>query len=108
MAGIADINTVLQQCGIPFGLLGGDSDITKMVKRLSGRSAANRRVLLGTIAIKHLQALVYWVKDKRKGGQPLVAADFNTAAIAAASADKTVRKELKAKVVLDISKLGEV
>eukprot|EP00957_Ditylum_brightwellii_P119762 9137535-Ditylum_brightwellii.AAC.1 len=75
MAGIIDINTVLQQCGIGLvsqasiiasegfnslkscGLLEGDSDITEMAKRLSGRLVANRRVLLGTVVIKCLQAL---------------------------------------------------
>eukprot|EP00957_Ditylum_brightwellii_P012103 914645-Ditylum_brightwellii.AAC.1 len=85
MAGIADVNTILQQCGIglasqasiitnkgfdsleSFGLLEGDSDITK---RLSGRPAANTCVLLGTVVIKRLQALVYWVKDRCKRVSP--------------------------------------
>eukprot|EP00957_Ditylum_brightwellii_P040739 3083570-Ditylum_brightwellii.AAC.1 len=75
MAGIADVNTVLQQCGIglasqasiitsegfdslkSFGLREGESDITKMSKRLPGRPAANEHVFLGTVVIKHLQAL---------------------------------------------------
>eukprot|EP00957_Ditylum_brightwellii_P076630 5825019-Ditylum_brightwellii.AAC.1 len=67
-----------------------------MAKRLSGRLAANGRVLLGTEVIKCLQALFYWVKERRKRSQPLVAADFNAAAIATTTADKAVRKELKA------------
>eukprot|EP00957_Ditylum_brightwellii_P121034 9231274-Ditylum_brightwellii.AAC.1 len=78
-----------------------------MDKRLSGRPAANGHILLGTVVIKYLQALVYWVKDRHNMGLPLVAADFNAEAIAAASADKAVRKELKAKLALDISKLGK-
>eukprot|EP00957_Ditylum_brightwellii_P025212 1908361-Ditylum_brightwellii.AAC.1 len=62
---------------------------------LSGRPAANRCVLLGMV-------------DRHKRGQPLVAADFNAAAIAAAGADKAVQKELKAKVAPDISKLRKI
>eukprot|EP00957_Ditylum_brightwellii_P180528 13751400-Ditylum_brightwellii.AAC.1 len=46
-------------------------------------------------------------QEMRKRGQPLVAADCNAAAIATASVDKAVQKELKVKVVQDISKLGK-
>eukprot|EP00957_Ditylum_brightwellii_P057586 4366412-Ditylum_brightwellii.AAC.1 len=78
-----------------------------MDKRLAGRPTANEHILLGTVVIKPLQTLVHWVKDRGKRGQPFVAADFNAAVIASTSADKAPRKELKAKVVPDISKLGK-
>jgi len=47
-----------------FGAMSGDSDVTEMAKRMASRSsAATGRVILGTMQIKRLQALVYWVKD---------------------------------------------
>eukprot|EP00957_Ditylum_brightwellii_P098883 7533289-Ditylum_brightwellii.AAC.1 len=88
MAGIENVNTVLQQCSIElafqafiitskgfdslesFGLLEGDSNITEIDKRLAGRLAGNGHVLLGTVVIKCLQALVYCVKDRQKGVSP--------------------------------------
>eukprot|EP00957_Ditylum_brightwellii_P011186 847260-Ditylum_brightwellii.AAC.1 len=84
MAGIANINTALQLCS--------DSDITEMAKRLAETPAANGHVLLGTVVIKCMQTLVYWVKDKHRRGQPMVGADFNAAAIVTASADIAVQK----------------
>eukprot|EP00957_Ditylum_brightwellii_P051058 3870963-Ditylum_brightwellii.AAC.1 len=81
MAGITDVNNVLQQRGIglasqasiitsegfdslkSFGLLEGDSDISEMAKRLERRLTTNGCVLLGTMVIKRLQTLVYWVKE---------------------------------------------
>ena len=46
-----------------FAQLNGDADISEMAKRMSSRSIAPGRVILGTMHIKRLQALVYWVKD---------------------------------------------
>ena len=42
---------------------------TELAKRMASRStAATGRVILGTMQIKRLQALVYWVKDHEKRG----------------------------------------
>ena len=47
-----------------FAMLNGDSDVTEMAKRMASRgSVAAGRVILGTMQIKRIQALVYWVKD---------------------------------------------
>ena len=47
-----------------FTLMNGDPDITEMAKRMASRpNAATGKVILGTMKIKRLQALVYWVKD---------------------------------------------
>ena len=47
-----------------FASMSGDSDITEMAKRMALRpNVAAGRVILGTMHIKRLQALVYWVKD---------------------------------------------
>jgi hypothetical protein len=52
-----------------FTQLNGDSDITEMAKRMAAWPSATGRMILGTMQIKRLQALVYWVKDhdKRRG-----------------------------------------
>ncbi|KAI2494994.1 hypothetical protein MHU86_19513 [Fragilaria crotonensis] len=47
-----------------FTSMSGDVDIAEMAKRMASRpSVAAGRVILGTMQIKKLQALVYWVKD---------------------------------------------
>jgi hypothetical protein len=52
-----------------FTSMGGDGDITEMAKRMASRpSVAAGRVILGTMQIKKLQALVYWVKDYDRRG----------------------------------------
>ena len=52
-----------------FAAMNGDSDVTEMAKRMASRpNAAAGRVILGTMQIKRLQALVYWVKDHDKRG----------------------------------------
>jgi hypothetical protein len=52
-----------------FTSMGSDGDITKMAKRMALRpSVAAGRVILGTMQIKKLQALVYWVKDYDRRG----------------------------------------
>ena len=82
------VHRVLQICGIAnnanrltfiniegldtieaFGSMSGDTDVTEMAKRMAARSsAATGRVILGTMQIKRLQALVYWVKDNTNRG----------------------------------------
>ena len=52
-----------------FTSMNGDPDVTEMAKRMASRSnAAAGRVILGTMQIKRLQALVYWVKDYNRRG----------------------------------------
>ena len=52
-----------------FGAMSGDTDVTEMAKCMAARSsAATGRVILGTMQIKRLQALVYWVKDSTNRG----------------------------------------
>ena len=50
---------------------------------------------LGTIAIKKLQALVFWCKDHPMHGLNLVAAEFDQAAMLEAMEGKHVQKEVK-------------
>jgi 3-methyladenine DNA glycosylase Tag len=43
-----------------------DTDVTEMAKRMAAHMQAEGRVLLGTVIIKHLQMLVWWVRDHQK------------------------------------------
>ena len=49
-----------------FATLTGNSDVTEMAKRMTARTANAGQVILGTMQIKKIQALVYWVKDHHK------------------------------------------
>ena len=47
-----------------FASMSANPDVTEMAKRMASRpNAAAGREILGTMQIKRLQALVYWVKD---------------------------------------------
>jgi hypothetical protein len=76
-----------------LGTMEGDKDVLEMAKRLSTRTVADGRVLLGTVQIKRLQALVWWVRDHQRRGLVLVAADFDIDAMNAAMTSKSVEKE---------------
>jgi hypothetical protein len=49
-----------------FATLNGDSNVPEMAKRMAARTVNAGRVILGTMKIKKIQALVYWVKDHHK------------------------------------------
>ena len=51
-----------------FAQLNGDSDVTEMAKHMASRPIAAGRVILGTMHVKRIQALVFWVKDHDKRG----------------------------------------
>ena len=75
-----------------FGILETDTDIVDMAKRMASRTVNEGRVNLGTIQIKNIQALVWWVKDRQKRRQPLDAAEFDKAALLGAGVSKQVEK----------------
>ena len=55
-----------------FGFLdGGNDDVTAMSSRTALHVANNDRVILGGIQIKKIQALLWWVRDRQKLGQPM-------------------------------------
>ena len=97
-ANIASIRTVLAVCGVvdpdncnlirtgeglnsisDFGVFDSDCDVVDMAKRLSSRTMNDGRVNLGTVHIKHLQALVWWINDRQKFGQDLDPNKFDQA-----------------------------
>ena len=111
VAAQAEVHAVLTVCGIispqdrqrivmnegfntleDFAVMDGDQDVVDMAKRLAGRPAASR-VNLGTVQIKALQALIWWIHDRQTHGQPLVAADWDQAAMTAARVHKRIEKE---------------
>ena len=109
---IADIHMVITTCGVDvdatrtliinngyltsiadFGFLdGGNDDITKMSSRMARREANNDRVILGGIQIKKIQALVWWVRDRQKLGQPIDSALLTAAAMTNAVISKRIKK----------------
>ena len=113
---IEELNAVFAMCGITdagmraniiaregftqledLGVLETDTDVTEMAKRMASRTQAEGRVLLGTVIIKRLQTLVWWVRDHQKRGLPLVAAEFNAEAMNQASEMKALKRELSDK-----------
>ena len=97
-ANTAGIHTVLAVCGVvdaddrnlirtgkgltsiaDFGVFDSDRDVVDMAKRLSSRTINDGRVNLGTVHIKKIQALVWWIYDRQKFGQYLDPAKFDHA-----------------------------
>jgi hypothetical protein len=71
MCGITDEATcmnIINQEGFTqlesLGVLETDTDVSEMAKRMATRTQAGGRVLLGTVVIKRLQTLVWWVRDQ--------------------------------------------
>ena len=77
---IAQLHLVFKVCGIvnaamrtniinkegfatieDLGVLETDADVSDTAKRMASRMLAEGRVLLGTVVVKHLQTLVWWV-----------------------------------------------
>jgi hypothetical protein len=73
-----------------LGVLETDTDVSEMAKRMATCTQAEGRVLNGTVMIKQLQTLVWWVRDQQKRGLTLDAADFDAATMNQASEMKTL------------------
>ena len=85
-----------------FASMNGDSDVTEMAKRMSSRPyPATGREILGTMQIKRLQALVYWVKDHDRRGLQAVSEMWTQEVMFAAMARKESDHNLD-KVDVDI------
>ena len=75
-----------------FGVFDSDRDVLDMVKRLSSRNINVGRINLGTVHIKKIQALVWWINDRQKSGQDLDPAKFDQATMLAAMQSKRIKK----------------
>jgi hypothetical protein len=110
---IEELNMVFQTCGIAdpatrtniinregftsledLGVLETDTDVSDMAKRLASRTQAEGRVYLGTVVVKRLQTLVWWVRDHQKRGLPVSAADFNVQAMNQAAEMKSLKRDM--------------
>ncbi|KAI2489217.1 hypothetical protein MHU86_25377 [Fragilaria crotonensis] len=90
-----------------FATLNGDLDVTEMAKRMASRSSiAAGKVILGTIQIKRLQALVFWVKDHMKRGLHVDPALWDADELASALARKEAQANYE-KVDVDIIDPGK-
>jgi len=123
--GHEEVNHVLDVCGISnkesvrtafveteglrtiasFGMLEGDKDVKDMCARLAGR-AKTKQVIIGTVQMKCLQALVYWVRDQIKHNQDLNHNNWTVAAMNTAMEEKEMERSFK-DVKLDIIDPGK-
>jgi hypothetical protein len=120
----ADIHAVLSICGIAteahhtsiiinegftsladFGLL-SEKDVYEMVKQMGSRTAAAGRVYVGTLQVKKLQALCYWVRDQQKHGQALDHEDWDNEMMASTIERMRIDKERDTGAV-SVSDLGK-
>jgi len=121
-----EVNHVLDVCGISknekvreafieteglctlasFGMLEGDKDVKDMCARLAGRTKTNGQVIIGTVQMKCLQALVYWVCDQIKHNQVLKHYEWTDLALHIAMEDKEMERQFK-DVKLDIIDPGK-
>ena len=110
-ANIAGIHTVLDVCGVvdpdnhnlictgegltsiaDFGFFDSDRNVVDVVKRLSSRTMNNVRITIGTVHIKKIQGLVWWINDRQKFGQDLDPTKFDQATMLAAMQLKRIEK----------------
>jgi hypothetical protein len=78
-----------------FASMNGDPDVTEMAKQMASRpNTAAVRVILGTMQIKRLQALVYWVNDHDKCGLQAVPEMWTQEVMLAAIARKEAEHNL--------------
>ena len=74
-----------------LGVLENDTDVSDMAKRMASFMLAKGRVLLGTVVVKRLQTLVWWVRDHQKCGLDINAADFTTEVMNEAAQMKSLK-----------------
>jgi hypothetical protein len=71
-----------------IGFMEIDKDVNEMAKHLASHTMADNCVNLGTVTIKKLQGLIFWIKDSTIRGQEL---DFTAAGLC----ELMTRKSLK-------------
>ena len=76
-----------------FGIFDSDRNVIEMAKRLSIQTMNDGRVNLGTVHIKKIQALVWWINDRQKLGQDLDPNKFNQATMLAAMQSTRIEKD---------------
>jgi hypothetical protein len=119
-----DIHAVLLICGIAteahctsiivnkgftsltdFGLL-SKKDVYEMVMGMGSRTAVAGRIYVGTLQVKKLQALCYWVRDQQKHGQALDHEDWDNEMMASTIERMRIDKERDTGAI-SVSDLGK-
>jgi hypothetical protein len=108
-----ELHTVLEQCGIAtqaacnnlianegftsiesMSCMTNDNDVNEMAKRLMSCTVMDGHVIMGTVAIKRIQGLVFWIKDHHFHGLPIMAEAFTVEEMENAMTNKEYRKEM--------------
>ena len=76
-----------------FGVFDRNHDVVDMAKRLSSLTINDGSVNLGTVHIKKIQALVWWINDRHKFGQDLDPAKFDQATMLASMQSKGIEED---------------
>ena len=74
-----------------LGILENDMHVSNMAKRMASRTQAEGRVLLGTVVVKCLQMLIWWVRDHQKHGLDVDAVDWTTEVMNEAAQMKSLK-----------------
>ena len=72
-------------------MLENDTYVSDMAKRMASRMQAKGRVMLGTVVVKRLQTLVWWVRDHQKHELDVNAADFTAQVMSEAAQMKSLK-----------------
>jgi hypothetical protein len=121
-----ELRTVLEQCGIAtqaacnnlianegftsiesMSCMTNDNDVNEMAKHLMSRSVMDGHVIMGTVAIKWIQGLVFWIKDCHFCGLPITAEAFTVEEMENAMMNKVYRKEMAQASELLVKDLGK-
>ena len=89
-----------------LGILETDTDVSDMAKRMASWMLAEGRVLLGTVIVKRLQMLVWWVRDHQKRGLEVDVVDWTTDTMQEAAQMKSLKCDLADKEP-SVSDLGK-
>ena len=122
----AELCTVLTMCGVMvvqdcnniithegfntianLAIMEGNSNVIEMAKCIASHTEANRCINLSTFAIKHLQGLVYWVRDHQMCGLMIMANDWTLEAMQMAMNEKEMKKAKKDEKELSTKDMGK-
>ena len=78
-----------------LGLLDGDNNVLKMAKHMAVQMEVNGHVNLGTVVIKKLHVLIFWIKDHQMRSLDIDTTNWDQAVMATAMEAKHVHKEMK-------------
>jgi hypothetical protein len=121
-----ELHTILEQCGIAtqaarnnlianegftsiegMSCMTNDNDVNEMAKHSMSRTSTDGHVIMGTVAIKRIQGLVFWIKDHCFRGLPITAEAFTVEEMENAMTNKEYRKEMAEATEPSVKDLGK-